>query len=378
MTAEGESDSLVQILSSQPSQENLRDVLRDFSPSSSSPSPATAAVIFVLVNTTLPELWRSLRDQGSASKETMRLLVECLSNISGVNALLMRLQQLDSENFQAASKSSALTEDILEVLSLILEGEAFSPAAVIRKTSLNDAKGRMLWNEYAALVGGSKILNSASKAAARLDSAKPKWICHGKQYSQWLGKGVGKAIREFCDINATSTLLGKALGLGYPSLSQFSAQLILDLVISALMPQVLDKLMLLAEVLPKLRRTINLLFAKQLLVYLSNQYFNYSISREGPRWWDADCSRVGAVATILHDLYQQSKLSDILVEIMKSAASLITLQIQRASTLAISKIGSQQLVDVADHFISLWGDKGYITHTPISAQERYSFLITNL
>lgn len=217
MTTNGETESLARILSSQPSQNQLANVLREFKPLSSSPSPATAAVVFTLVNTTLPELWRSLRGLGPSSKEIMQLLVDCLSNISGVNVLLMRLQQLDSESHQDTSKNKAIIEDTLEVLSLILEGDGFSPNVVIRKCSQDGPNGKMLLNEYIALVGGSKILNMASKMGTTLDSAITYWICDGKEYSQWLGRNVGKAIREFCDLEATSLLLGKALSLGYPS-----------------------------------------------------------------------------------------------------------------------------------------------------------------
>jgi telomere length regulation protein len=220
MTTNGETDSLVQILTSQPSQEQLDAVLREFKPSSSLPSSPSAAVLFVLVNTTLPELWRSLRGQGSTSNGTISLLVDCLSNVSGVNALLMRLQQLESQNQQETVNPAV--EDILDVLSLILQGDEFAPSNIIKRYSQPAANGKLLLNEYAALVGGSKILNLASKVAAKIDRSKVLSICNGQQYSLWLGKGVGKAIREFCDIEATSLLLRKALGLGYPSTFQSS------------------------------------------------------------------------------------------------------------------------------------------------------------
>jgi|SRR5579862_4099537 len=132
----------------------------------------------------------------------------------------------------------------------------------------------------------------------------------------------------------------------------------------------MPRLLLLAEVLQKLPRTSNLLFAKQLLSYISKNYLDYSVSQDGARWWDTDRSRIGAVAHLLHALYQQQKLSDILTEVIKNSSSLNTLPIQRASILAVSAIGSKHLDGLTEYFLALWGDKGYITHTPISAQER--------
>ena len=212
----GETDDAVQILTAQPSLEQLKEVLCRFKTSSVSPSSSTAAIIFVLVNTTLPELWRSLRSQPGGAKEIVQLFVDCLSNISGVNALLMQLQRLDAENQQEAAKNKALVEDVLEVLSLILEGEIFCPSNVIKQYSQDGAKGKMLLAEYTTLVSGSKILNVVSKAGLAVENNNKLWICDGKKYSQWLGTGIGQSIRDFCDIEITSTLLGKAMTLGYP------------------------------------------------------------------------------------------------------------------------------------------------------------------
>lgn len=135
----------------------------------------------------------------------------------------------------------------------------------------------------------------------------------------------------------------------------------------------LKQLPLLATVLSRLRRTSLLLFTKQLLQCLSTKYLIYSIRQEGQRWWDADRSRVGAVARILYDLYSHDKLSEFLVDTIKSA-NLNSLPLQRGVTLTISKLSSANLSSVTEYLVSSWADKVYILHTPIVAQEGPSTL----
>jgi len=123
----------------------------------------------------------------------------------------------------------------------------------------------------------------------------------------------------------------------------------------------------LAIALVRLRKTSLLVFTKRLLQYLSSTYLNYTISRDGARWWDADRSRVGAVAGVLSQLYNQDKLLDILVDVVQ-AGGIDTLPIQRACTLAVSKFGGQ-LNSMVDYLLTQWGDKLVINHTPVMAQE---------
>lgn len=139
--------------------------------------------------------------------------------------------------------------------------------------------------------------------------------------------------------------------------------------IEGLFPNMLHAIPVLAIALVRLRKTSLLVFTKHLLQYLSSTYLNYTISRDGARWWDADRSRVGAVAGVLSQLYNQDKLLDILVDVVQ-AGGIDTLPIQRACTLAVSKFGGQ-LNSMVDYLLTQWGDKLVINHTPVMAQEGY-------
>lgn len=215
--SEQDKDSIINTLTSEPSQKDLTTALRLFKLSSTVITSASASIVFALVNTTIPELWRSLRSNSQASSETVALLVICLSSVGGVNALLMRLDQVHARiRHVSADNEKSQLEDIMEVLTLILEGGRFTPAVVIRGNIENEARGKMLLNEYYSLVGGSKLLNVVSKISVDLDEDKKTWISDGKKYSSWLGKQLANALKETSDVSEVSTLLGKALNLGYP------------------------------------------------------------------------------------------------------------------------------------------------------------------
>jgi hypothetical protein len=132
----------------------------------------------------------------------------------------------------------------------------------------------------------------------------------------------------------------------------------------------IDSLEDMASVLNRFRRTTSILFAKQLLQYLSKTYLNFTISQEGYRWWDADRSRVGAVANIIYTLYKLDHQPDLLVNVIK-AGSITSLPIQRACTLAVSKFGDP-ISSLLDTLLGLWADKFSITHTPVMVQEGMS------
>ena len=129
----------------------------------------------------------------------------------------MRMDQVHTRirHLSAENEKSQL-EDILDVLSLILEGDGFTPATVIRGNTENGTKGKMLLNEYISLVGGSKLLNVVSKVSMDLDDGKRTWISEGKKYGSWLGKTLGVAIKLYPEVPEVSTLLGRALSIGYP------------------------------------------------------------------------------------------------------------------------------------------------------------------
>jgi hypothetical protein len=355
-----DAEDVVAGLKAQPSVRELAGLLRRFKDWAGTPSSETASVVYVLVNTTLPELWTSL----DKFLPVTQLLIQCLSTVTGVNALLLRLNQPDSLD---STKQSVVVSEVLDVLTHILDSGHFTPRTVLEGLLPADDRGRILLNEYISLIGGSKILNVASKAAVATDVTE-FWICDGRRYTTWLARGIAAAVRENVDIDAEATLLGKALSLGYPS-SSTTHVVNVGSVIEGLLPDLLNHIPLLSAVILNLRRTTTILFTRHLLSYLTSRFLDYTVSRTVPRWWDSDRSRVGAVASVLCELYSSQQLTSILVQVVQNTWGMDSLAIQRACILAVASIGEQFLTSLTDYFLALWTDKGFINHTPISAQE---------
>jgi hypothetical protein len=116
-----------------------------------------------------------------------------------------------------------------------------------------------------------------------------------------------------------------------------------------------------------------LLFIRQLLQYLSHTYFDYTVSREGSRWWEADASRVGAAITLLMTMFPTSsteieKMQKTFGHIIENGTGMENLSIQRACVRCATQSGfyTETLVE---NLVTKWGDQAYINHTPISVQE---------
>jgi hypothetical protein len=149
--------------------------------------------------------------------------VDSLASIAGVNALLMRLDQVQVAK-QRTTVEQVQVKDVVDVLTLILEGNKFSPVSVISECIRDGTRGKMLLNEYIALIGGSKILNVVSKTCMDMENGRDIWIADGKLYSKWLGKSFVKAITKYSDVPAVATLLGKGLSIGYPCIPRISCR----------------------------------------------------------------------------------------------------------------------------------------------------------
>lgn len=128
-----------------------------------------------------------------------------------------------------------------------------------------------------------------------------------------------------------------------------------------------------SSVLLRLPNTKLFLFTRQLLQYLSRTYFDYTIARDGPLWWEADSLRIGAAISLLITLFslndsRNEKILATLNQIIENGSGLENLSIQRICT-RLSTHSNLYPNSLVNNLISKWGDKAYINHTPISAQE---------
>ncbi|CAK7205911.1 telomere binding protein [Sporothrix eucalyptigena] len=392
-------DEALEILRNEPDYDTLVSVLRYLLADNKAsvdvrqPTPLSAQLVQVLVTAIVPNYWTLLRDEcGKAKKgnrhsqKDLELLVACLRSVTGLSALVVRLRALLAETRiqkAAASDGKSATNDqpgnpawqlriLLDVLAEVLVGdEAVSQIWAVSAAGTDDnAKRRPLVQEFLNVVGSGKIISFAAEAetVARSEFSEEKlptvWVANGKEYSQWLARGIIRWASQDGspeDQKAHSTLLGKALRLGYPDtvISALVSGLLLD---SEADDGVLKRLLehLLAHEQKKV------LFG--ILKYAGETFFA-SISTDTAA---VDASTVSAVAGLIKHV---SGNSGLLHEQLKSwllkdpAVGLIGgIGLRRAALAAVAE-DAKGLADILDKSMSEFGDQLFIKHAPIIQQE---------
>lgn len=199
------------------------------------PGAKAAQIVFVLVNSIIPNYWTSFLEKStSKSPIEKRMLVQCLRSVAGIGALTSRLRLLvgqlkDSQNRSEVEKTNKVQslEEVLDVMENVLEGNQF--CSLIWNditTCISQPSQKFLqWKEFLSLVASGRVLSLVSEsiiALNELDSSvvAGRWTGDGNQYAFWLGQNIQAMIKTLPDNDvegrkATSKLLSKALSLGY-------------------------------------------------------------------------------------------------------------------------------------------------------------------
>jgi telomere length regulation protein len=202
-------------------------------PSIKLPSPLSAQLIHVLVSEIVPNYWALLvEDVHQPKNSALRLLLYCLSSITGVNAILVRLRALIQEAKSEAT-AKAKRPDIslnlgilLDLLCRVLQGDGWLLEAWRVATSGQDgpARTRPRLQEMVATFGGGRVISLAAEAeeiARAADLSKKVgniWPADSLQYTEWLGRNIVKLVLSDLgpdEIKFGSDLFAKALRLGH-------------------------------------------------------------------------------------------------------------------------------------------------------------------
>ena len=195
------------------------------------PGPKAAQIIFTLISDIVPDYWEILRGQGG---HNTKLLVQCLSSVAGIGAIISRLRLLltmlkDSQKraeVTVVSKTQPV-ETLLSVLETILAKEGFLTTIWhdIEGCNLPPSHKSLQWKEFVSLVASGKVLSIASEANLTLGDLSSNikdwsWVGDGSQYAKWLGRSMQLAVKAIKgdDVEgqkALSQLLSKGLTLGY-------------------------------------------------------------------------------------------------------------------------------------------------------------------
>jgi telomere length regulation protein len=222
--------SALEALKSQPNQETVTNALKYMTSDGFClllPEPLNASIAHQLVNDTLPNYWRPLRNSPQA-----KLFARILRNPTGLGHIITRLRSLVADSRQKKSAGEAQNqadniEDLIGVLEIILHADDTS-SLVLRDTKAHgktETKKRLIWREYLAQTASGRLVSIAAEAEDVLrskgTSRTASWLADGNTFADWLGRNIASMLRNVGnsgdDISGSAVveLCSKALTLGY-------------------------------------------------------------------------------------------------------------------------------------------------------------------
>lgn len=160
------------------------------------PGPLGAQIIHALVTEIVPNYWTVLQE--FSDRSSIRLLLNCLRNLSGINATLTYIRSLTREA-KAQSKdlnNSHVIFNLTYALSLLTsilddDGEVMRLWDYVASVS-DPARARPLRHEFLSLFTNGKIVALSAEAEDICRQVgrptDPVWIADNKQYIRWLAR----------------------------------------------------------------------------------------------------------------------------------------------------------------------------------------------
>ncbi|EFQ35266.1 telomere length regulation protein [Colletotrichum graminicola] len=202
-----------------------------------SPSPEAAQIIQCLVVEIIPNYWPLLKEEALGNSSTqdtdsprgLELLLKCLRNVTGLNAVITRMKALIQESKAVAQdvKRSDLALSLgvlLEVCSTVLgKHEHLAMLWTASSSGLSSmVERRPMAHEFTALIAGGRLISVAAEADAIANADRINknnlWIANGQDYSKWLGRSItywAKSDISSNDVKLCSDLFTRSLRLGY-------------------------------------------------------------------------------------------------------------------------------------------------------------------
>lgn len=233
-------EEAVNILKNQPDYDSLISTLRFLCDNAESitakPSPRTGAVVHLLVTEITPNYWTLLLESSTLSSvgffpegSDAGLLLRCLRNVTGLNAVLAHITSLVAESRQR--RKDVPSQDIhlhlqifLDLIASLLKyPDSISHIWTTSVQRLPDAAMRKMQTQTLnSLLASSRILSVASEAATivGIDKIKEatKFIVDGAKYVQWIAVSIAswaRAASTDAEFRACFDILQKSLSLGY-------------------------------------------------------------------------------------------------------------------------------------------------------------------
>lgn len=369
------------------------------------PSPIGSQIVHVLVTDIAPNYWTLLQedashDVGNAKKGSakgLQLFLDCLRNLPGINAVLLRLRALTQE--AKSEKKDVKRPDLLanlkitlSLLEAILDGRDCIRRLWTSATVEADdpSKRRPLAQEFLALLGSGRVVAYAAEADDILKAAtseksieSARWILDGAQYSMWLGRNISRWLSHDVPDDETklcADLLARSLRLGYsgkclrlPVLDRSNT------CVEAIIKIIVENLLLgkdgktpvfssLVDALPSLDQR-KVIFA--VLKILSDTYLDRLGSCESPESGPIIAGAAGAIKAIVDT--NGAKVAHLVFWLTSSSGAGLGdgVGIRRA-VMAVVAQNRESIINVLEKSLAQFGDQLYIKHSPTLQQEAHA------
>ncbi|KAL9949043.1 telomere binding protein [Verticillium nonalfalfae] len=369
--------TVLEKLMSQPDYDTLISALKLASRNNKTADPTSesARVIQVLVSEIIPNYWPVLR---GGDAEDLSLLLRCLRNLTGVNALVARVKALTQE-FKAGGQSVkrpdiAMNLDILlQVFTNILDGDLQLMA--LWSSGLphldNPVRRKAMAHELVGFFAGGKLVSIAAEAQSilqkELSAHKNAWVSDGLLYSKWLGRSIVAWVSNgpsSDDEKLCAELFVRGLRLGYSE--HLNKHLIQDLLLG---PDAS------ANAFVRLFGHFSQLEQKRMLYavvkYLADTHLNPLGSSGSPE----ARKKISAAAGVLGKLVanNDSRMNHLVSWLTNSTGAGLgeAIGIRRA---VVAVVGNDKecTSQVLEKSLSQFGDQLYIKHSPMLQQEAHA------
>lgn len=196
------------------------------------PGPEAARIIQILVTEIVPNYWAVLKESSSGGRASdIALLLDCLRNLAGVNAILLRLRTLTQE--QKSQTTDVKRTDVLlnlritlELLCDILGGDdSLSRLWANTSATADVMKQRIISKDFVNVIAGGRTISFSAEAESLISQESKGqiiWVADGMEYTKWLTRNIiswSKRAELPAEKKLLADLLSRALRLGYSGMS---------------------------------------------------------------------------------------------------------------------------------------------------------------
>ncbi|KAF4624096.1 hypothetical protein G7Y89_g14073 [Cudoniella acicularis] len=392
----------LEILKNEPNYDALISTLRYLRQGNSgfnisSPSPLASQLIHALVSEILPNYWEVLNSSESkVSKKSkklrsrhsqdLELLLSCLRNVTGLNAIILSLKQhiqlaKETKKVVGGPNAQEILAILFKALTALLEGDETAQEIfhLVWDSSDPAAKKKAIWNEFLGLVGG-KILGIAAEAEDIINDLSQSvreesyWVSDSSLFTLWTARNICRWSKDISlnaenDWRCCSELLSKTLRLGH-------SEKVIHQLLGFILLQSEDEGSHFIKLLDSLSNfeQRNMIFI--IFQVISKYYISADITTEADSsWWKSDAKPISGAVKLVKVLIagEESRKTQVLAWLTSSSGAGVGegIAIRRAVIAALAEDKSD-IETVLEKSIQQIGDKLYINHTPTMQQEAHT------